>query len=1622
MLAMGISREEALAMIQSIQQGGPLYATVAAVNGPRNVTISGDLAAIEAIHSLAEAQGIFARRLQVPVAYHSKHMQSVADFYLTALKSFGIGKLAADVVEGRPLFVSSVSGKAVHSISMLGAEYWVQNLVQPVLFSSALECAALGQDSASNTPRSSRTINVVVEIGPHSALKNPVTQTMTGLRHGERQLPVQHSYLPSLTRNTASDVAVLDLAGRLFCTGYPLSLADVEPSGHVDRHTISNLPPYEWSRSERYVHQSRFTKEMLHPGQPYHPLLGWKTIGSSWGTHSFRQVFTLDEIPWLRDHNIGHSVIFPMTAYLSLALEAVRKLSPSVPASMTVREFHVKRTLDIKEEERVEIVTQLKAAQTGSEEFSTALWSFEISSWTESRGWKAHSHGQVEALAQELSAETLTMRASKELLHAPVTAERSGLDAYARLSASGVDYGPSFKSIVHTRQGHVFSILDSELRDLNDDCQTSSQRGSLVTCDAPTLDGHLQGVAPMQELFGTSPLLVPNYVTRLKISNNIPAARKQKFTYVSRLLSLDVKAGTVRVSVAAFAHVDEILVPAAEWESVTLRSIATMDANKNAANEGLPSSFYWDLKPALDFANTNTIADIVKLDPPEEEELLDRQKIDAAAVYYMRKALKEVANDEVSPRPVRISKFKDWAQRVVPSVPSKLEQLPSLLADAKRSGAQGEMICAIGEKLVPLLREEIQPLEIMLEDGLLTRNYEEDKAIIRCSQALARYVARLPETKPSLRVLEIGAGTASTTLPVLHELSHGDDELPRVIEYVFTDISAGFFENARQKLAKWSPRLIFKKLDISQDPLTQGFAAEEFDLVIAANVLHATPDIGMTLERVRTMLKPNGKLVLVEGVKHLPLVMPYALLPGWWLTNDQYRSGQDGPALTMDSWHTTLAACGFSGVDFEIQDYPASSEHAASMICATRTVMPNDRRTISSITVCGPLMDEREEAFAEQVASVVSEELGCSTTVKPFLELDPTEDDFCVVLDSPWASIVDEVDTETFDVLKSTLMGTRTLLWVIPEDHPAIAAAAKGVLRTVRLEQGVSELFSLEDAPRSAQGASAIASIVAKLRHPQILGEEKEFVWRAGKLYMPRMRTLTSAREFFAQEEGLAVQKMQNIWTADSALELTVESTGSLDSIMFQQTDLLDRPVTGKEVLIRNEAAGVNFRDLLVILGSVPWASPGCEGVGTVVQTGPDVTDLRAGDRVVYVSFEGCFANYVKVEAGTVCILPDSISIPEAAGIPVAYMTALMCLSNIARLEKGESVLIHAASGAVGQACIVLAKWLGAGRIFATAGSEAKRAYVAERYGLPPSDIFNSRNSNFRDGILCATDNKGIDVVVNSLSGALLQETWAIVAECGRFVEIGKRDFIHNSHLAMRIFSRNTTFSGIDLQSYAKQRPQELTNCLVEVVELLKQGIITPISPTTVLPLMNLAAGLRKLQLGQNIGKIVVTFGAENVVKTKIPPALRPKTDRILKPDATYLITGGTGGIGLSLGSWMIDHGAQNIVLLGRSGSSRPAVAEWLARYSNERDVQVKAIACDVGSREELTQALKSIENFPPVRGVVHGALYLRVRILMSRPCTPQMLTHYSNPRTLYLQTRISTTGKRSWRPESVVL
>lgn len=1030
MLAIGTGAEKAQEFVD-LATG---YAVVAAVNSPKSVTISGDVAAIQHIQEQAEKQGLFVRRLRVGVAYHSRHLDRVADSYLASIKPFcSPDQSSQDEATSKPWLISSVTGQKEPAESV-SASYWVRNLLQPVQYLKAVEALFSLRDEFGGE---ARLPNVLVEIGPHSTLQSPTKQILERIASRSGQNPrAQPTYLPSLQRGKMATTSLLGLAGKLFAMGSELDFTAINQTEHSPVQIVKDLPSYAWNKTARYIHQSRVAVNKLYNGVSYSRLLGWKSPYSEGNEQAFRNVFTLDDLPWLRDHVVAGEILFPFTGFVSLAVEGFRSLNSTLSQGVVIQELHVTTSLKIEEEQRVDITTKFRPAVTGTETTSSTAWAFEILAWSDSHGWTRHSYGLIEAdQSNESLARSPEVQSALKILHDKSLRQHDAQNEYALLHANhGLTYGPTFRSMVRLRwtpNGTVQTII---LRTLEPDAHTLPQ-ASPVTVDPPTLDTIFHSLDVMQEGNGPGLVMVPSYCLRWQISNHIVADAGREFSIVGRLLGRDEMTGTTHMGFVIFdtPSTSSPPIPIAKIGPIKLQCIARPNA------QDLPFPDCCAIKHVLyvDLIDSHVLSKMVEGRPADVAELRQRSDLDRAAIYFLSRMLKETANDDMSSLPTHLTNFLGWAKRTVMSQQPAITD-PTLVDRVSSSNDTGKMVCAVGAELPQILRGEQQPLKIMLEDGLLQRSYEQHDGCNRVNEVAARYIARLAESNPELNVLEIGGGTASATLPILEAIRSATKGLAPTFHYTFTDISAAFFDNARSKLSQWAEQMTYSKLDISLDPMSQGFNAESYDVVLASNVLHATPDIVATLNNARAVLRPNGKLVLMEAVQDAaPHFLPFVLLEGWWLSKDSYRSPSDGPLLGRGSWSDILEAHGFSGVEGHVDDHPGQPEHLFSAMWSTKREIrkaADKGEANRSVTVYHRFDKDEDVEYARTVSDHLTQGLGSSARIKHLLRADNCEDSpSCVILDSRPRSMLSDMSSEMFNRLKGILMQASSLLWVLPD-------------------------------------------------------------------------------------------------------------------------------------------------------------------------------------------------------------------------------------------------------------------------------------------------------------------------------------------------------------------------------------------------------------------------------------------------------------------------------------------------------------------------------------------------------------------------------------------------------------
>ncbi|MFJ5546231.1 SDR family NAD(P)-dependent oxidoreductase [Streptomyces sp. NPDC093225] len=514
-----------------------------------------------------------------------------------------------------------------------------------------------------------------------------------------------------------------------------------------------------------------------------------------------------------------------------------------------------------------------------------------------------------------------------------------------------------------------------------------------------------------------------------------------------------------------------------------------------------------------------------------------------------------------------------------------------------------------------------------------------------------------------------------------------------------------------------------------------------------------------------------------------------------------------------------------------------------------------------------------------------------------------------------------------------------------------VHAPVWGLVRTAQSENPDRFVLADLDAPGTDETLPALLAAALAAGEPQ-------FAVRRGTVHAPRLARVPAATALTPPADG-------------SAWRMDIEDKGTLDHLTLVPSPESEAPLEPGQVRVAVRAAGLNFRDVLNALGMYPGdpGSMGSEGAGTVLETGPGVTDLAPGDRVMGM-LPGAFGPLAVVDRRMIAPMPAGWTFAEAAAVPIVFMTAYYALHDLAGLQRGERLLVHAAAGGVGSAAVQLARHWGA-EVYATA-SPAK--WDALRgLGLTDDRIASSRTLDFEDSFRTATGGRGVDVVLDSLAREFVDASLRLLPRGGRFVEMGKTDVrdpqdVAAAHPGVRYQAFDLTEAGLD-------RIQEM---LTALLALFESGALRPV-PVSSWDLRQAPEAFRYLSQARHTGKIVLT----------VPAAW--------DPEGTVLITGGTGTLGALVARHAVTvRGARRLVLTSRRGEAAAGAAE-LAADLRALGAEVTVAACDAADRDALAALLAGIPAAHPLTAVIHTAGVLDDGITTA--LTPERLDRVLRPK-----------------------
>ena len=1468
MLAMEGSEKDIRKILNDEQIG---QVGIACINSPTSITLSGDEQAIDKLHVFAEQRDIFNRKLRVDVAYHSHHMRLIEEDYLFCVQ--GIEPRRSNVQ-----FHSSLKGRVVEATA-LKPSYWVENLTSTVRFSEALQsmCPASDREDDMENP-----IDMLVEVGPHSALEGPVRQILK-----TTNVATTIQYAPTLIRNKDAWHTMLQLGSTLFVKGCELDLAKINFPSHEDRKPflLLDLPTYPWNHETRYWHESRIaTNHRLSPF-PRNDLIGAMTENCSDIEPVWRHLFRADNLPWLRDHTLHSAILYPMAGFVCMALEAAFQrafLRNTTFTKFVIREFTISRPLIIEESTDVEMMITLRPCADGTFSSSDIWDELRIFSWEKDRNWIEHCKGiislQIEPDSNPITGD-LHSEIHKEELAKKISSSRDKCklsmneeDLHQTVAEVGMNYGPTFRGLSDIRRcdqmtsynlivPHTAAIMPSNAE-------------SDIIMHPATLDLCIQMMWPILDaaLSGLDQLYLPSYVRNMSISRKVSRSAGESLQiYGSASQKIQQVPQPEKFSFIALDPEDpsKALIT---FEDLTVSPVPK-DANQSQSNADRELCLKYRWEPVIDLLESEQFQQTLGYngDAPDAEKQRV-QLLDLASFYFIEEALKQVTSDQVATYPgyirnlymrmvtMRTSAVKtSWAHSMQLLATFGSRSRADIREELLSLGIEGEVVQEIGSNLPYILRLGIDPSSYSQDIRKHYRHYEDSMCFNGSNARVAICVDKLAHQNPRMRVLEIGSSNTAVELALVAMLGGNSPKTTtRFASYEYTHASDKELENAKASLQDWSKLVSYRRFDITRDIEDQGFELGSYDLVVASNSVNTGENIEITMKNIRTLLKHGGKLLLIEPTLPTLRGFAYSMLRQWCEVSETSLEG--GNSLSESDWNSIFQRTGFSKAAVTFKDFTEAPEHCQTLMLVS-AVSP-ERQSEADVVIIRP-----ESLFGfsiDVLAANLEKWTGKAPSIETLQQVDP-RGKICIFLEETMKPFLASLDQETFNDLQKLVTLAEGIFWVsrgsfIDSTSPD-GNLVSGFARTIRSERAVNFVtldLDGESMLSDREAALTANKVIQRSFDPNLKPQENdmEYAERKGVLYIPRLVKDSEMNHTVAQESHVGRRETQLFAQKDRPLRMMISEPGSLDTMVFVDDPVGSIPLGADEIQIEVMASGVNFKDVMIAMGQLPSANLGLECSGIVTAMGKDISDFTLGDRVSATAV-GTFSTYTRCPASSAHKIPEAMSFEVASTIPIVFCTAYYALVELAHLEEHETVLIHAAAGGVGQAAIMLAQKVGA-TIFATVGSVEKKELLMSEYGIPAEQIFFSRDLSFRDCVKTATNGKGVDVVLNSLAGNALQATWECLAPFGRFIEIGKRDIVNNSRLEMAKFNDNALFASVDLTLVAAEKPRLMKRLMGSVFEQFQNGSLRPIAPITTYPISKIEAAFRTLQSGKAMGKIVI--------------------------------------------------------------------------------------------------------------------------------------------------------------------
>ena len=856
MMAVNTSKTDCMVYLSKLKQHlGTIEVSVGCVNGFTNVTLTGKATQLDILEQWFNKEGILARRLQVPVAYHSAFMNAIADDYYMAL-----GK----VEQGRCLrlvnFLSTVTGSVVDADHLSRPDYWVQNLTSTVEFQAALS-KIVGKIKTNRDPRRrlgikspiDLRVGAILEIGPQSTLKGPVNDCLQPLSVDKRP-----SYCSLLKRGEDAVATFLTTMGTLYCTGYPVNVSKANFQDLTPKSIPPGMPKYPFNHSRRYWEESRLSRQLRFRQHPPHELLGIRSTDWNPQVAKWRCILRLSEISWLEDHTVHGECVLPAAAALVMAIEALKQLhSKASPSAIEMKEVSFTRAVNFK-------------AGVGKVEAQMNVSTFPTSAtsdpWSHFRLFIIDNDEYIECCnglgrVLEFSTQdddglmptpTSDINMQPWIDHAPSSCHLPmSREEFMEMSDGvGVHYGPSFLCLEALRLGEG-GKASAEIKTDQWRIKAGDHPFDEYVLHPATLDGLAQLILPAFSELKRKEIatMVPSYLAHLRVD-----CRCRDMFHKGRIrATAECKPRGYRgVSANIFGtSINEQGRTILALQGFETAFISSSNSSTHSKTDGRNLCMRIVQKPDIGLMSHKQVwSDCVRRRPNEVEGELELfRSLSLAILTFIDLALEYIATNPTSLSAKHYHAYVGWMQLQskrgqtgqTAAHPTKIKEMRTnqkarehLFSQVTESGVKGHFFMTVGRNLLPILRGETSPLDLYFSNGLVDKYYEHMLANEYHAHPVKAYLDLLSFQNPSMNILEVGAGTGGQTMPSLQSLSSGG--IRKWARFDYTDISAGFFSQAESKFGKFAADLNFCTLDIEKDPLTQGFEASKYDLIIASHV------------------------------------------------------------------------------------------------------------------------------------------------------------------------------------------------------------------------------------------------------------------------------------------------------------------------------------------------------------------------------------------------------------------------------------------------------------------------------------------------------------------------------------------------------------------------------------------------------------------------------------------------------------------------------------------------------------------------------------------------------------------------------------------------------------------